>query len=187
MHGATEKLEAFRGSLYYKIMFQKLVRSVFLDKGGREALEKSERLEAKNAAQDVNGSKDAPRSTTKTKKQETLADALAKDAAASGPQRSGAEMEAELRDKANATALERSTIQEALHAAHEEIMSPDAQARRRNGGKESAVAALSHEQLVDSAMTIYRQKQSVLEDLDPAARKKLRLMAQTLFNTKPGS
>lgn len=177
-------------------MFQKLVRSVFLDKGGREALEKSERLEERRVTQGPSqgsgqGSGQGPgKGPGKGPSRDLAADAASSLAKSKNTRASKehakAQAEAELQMKANATELERSTIREALDAAHQEIMSPANQARRRNGGKDSVVSAASHEQLVESAMTIFRHKQSVLGDLDPEARKKLRLMAQTLFNAKTG-
>lgn len=141
-------------------MFDKIVKKVFLTKEARDALEAR-----KNAGSKPPAAKPAE-----------LQDKLAMDAA-----------EAELRHSANATELERETIREAIATAHQELVVegdiPPSPTVSRNGSTKNEPAE-DHDQLVKSAMLIYRQKQKVLADLDPGSRKKLRLMAKTIFGAQ---
>lgn len=77
---------------------------------------------------------------------------------------------ADLRNDANATELDEATIREAIDRAHQELVLhelPD------GTPMESDV----HSETIRSAMTIYRNKQKVLQDLDPESLARLRLMA----------
>lgn len=154
-------------------MFQRLVQSVFLTKEGRAALEKTRRAEARMAGE-------TPSSDAVDGLAQEAAQATA-DAAGSG---------SDLRHKANATDLDRETIREALEAAHREIMAgkPAEQPPEKPAGAlPIQTTSADHEALVQTAMIIYRHKQKVLDELDPEARKKLRVMAKTMFGVKDGS
>ncbi len=163
-------------------MFQRLMQSVFLTREGRAALEKTRRAEARIAGE-----------TTPS----GAAEDLAREAAHATADAAGSD--SDLRRKANATDLDRETIREALEAAHREIMASQpagtqaetlTQTQSRPAGPTApataAGAQADRESLVQTAMTIYRNKQKVLNELDPDARKKLRLMAKTLFGAKDG-
>lgn len=166
-------------------MLGKFVKTVFLNKEARDAMEKRDavlRRKAEAAAQ-------------KPPMPESLAEAAA-NAARDG------ELNGSLRDKANATDLDRETIREAIASAHRELVeSGDLPADAAPRGKTAAPAqspapsqlgaparsaspAQEHDDLVRSAMLIYRQKQKVLDDLDPASKKKLRMMAKTVFGSQ---
>lgn len=76
----------------------------------------------------------------------------------------------DLRDDANATELDEATIREAIDRAHQELVlheQPDGTPKLTD----------EHAETIRSAMTVYRNKQKVLKDLDPEALAKLRLMA----------
>ena len=165
-------------------MLGKFVKTVFLNKEARDAMEKRDavlRRKAEAAAQ-------------KPPMPESLAEAAA-NAARDG------ELNGSLRDKANATDLDRETIREAIASAHRELVESgdlpaDAAPRGKSAGPaqssapnrtapaRSAPPAQEHDDLVRSAMLIYRQKQKVLDDLDPASKKKLRMMAKTVFGSQ---
>ena len=81
-------------------MFQRLMQSVFLTKEGRAALEKARRAEARMAGETPPAD---------------AADGLAQEAAQATADAAGSE--SDLRQKANATDLDRATIREALEAA----------------------------------------------------------------------
>ncbi|MEQ9489628.1 MAG: hypothetical protein RIM72_11615 [Alphaproteobacteria bacterium] len=75
-----------------------------------------------------------------------------------------------LRTDANATELDEATIREAIDRAHQELIlheNPDG----------SPVETTERSEALRSAMTIYRNKQKVLQDLDPESLARLRLMA----------
>ncbi|MDJ0683988.1 MAG: hypothetical protein QNJ84_04765 [Alphaproteobacteria bacterium] len=164
-------------------MFQRLMQSVFLTREGRAALEKTRRAEARIAGE-----------TTPS----GAAEDLAREAAHATADAAGSD--SDLRHKANATDLDRETIREALAAAHREIMASHpagtqaetlTQTQSRPAGltapaMAAAGARADRESLVQTAMTIYRNKQKVLNELDPDARKKLRLMAKAVFGVKDG-
>ena len=144
------------------LMFDKIVKKVFLTKDARAALE-------------------ARRQGGKVRKPAPPAEQSLAQAA----QEAERAEEAGLRDTANATELDRETIREAIASAHRELVEtgepppPAATSVQPSEGDGS-----DHAVLVKSAMTIYRQKQKVLADLDPGSRKKLRLMAQTMFGAQ---
>ena len=144
-------------------MFDKIVKKVFLTKEARTALEARKRDASGKASKDAA----AP--------EQSLAQAAR-----------AAEAEAStLQDRANATELDRETIREAIASAHREMVeNGDAPSPRLPQVSEPSPGASDHAVLVKSAMTIYRQKQKVLADLDPGSRKKLRLMAQTMFGAQ---
>lgn len=158
-------------------MFGKIVKSVFLNKEARDAMEKRDAVLRRRA--EAEGG-DPPKTAS-------LADAAAM------AQRD-AELEDNLRDKANATELDRETIREAIESAHRELMVsgdlPMEAARQESatppaaGPVRSSSPAKDHDELVRSAMLIYRQKQKVLDDLDPESKKKLRMMAKTVFGSQ---
>lgn len=66
-------------------------------------------------------------------------------------------------------------------------------AARQEGAAAESVASVppaalpgnDHDRLVASAMSVYRQKQTALSQLDPESRKKLRLMANAVFGVTP--
>lgn len=153
-------------------MFGKIVKTVFLNKEARDAMEKRDAALRRRAAVEA-GETDRP-------EPETLAQAA-------DSVRYDAERDDTLRDKANATDLDRETIREAIASAHREMMeSGDLPAKTAPAAKtgipvRSAPPASDHDELVRSAMLIFRQKQKVLDDLDPASKKKLRMMAKTVF------
>jgi len=152
-------------------MFDKIVKKIFLTKETREALEARNRRAAKQAEPAV------------AQPPATLDQELARAAKDAGE----AEAAGDLRDTANATSLERETIREAIASAHRELVEQDGSAvpgEVPRSAAQGAVQAGNHEELVKSAMLIYRQKQKVLADLDPTARKKLRLMARTVFGAQ---
>ena len=149
-------------------MFDKIVKKIFLTKEARDALEARNRRAGK-----------APGPPPAANLDEELARA-AKDAGE-------AEALGGLRDNANATNLERETIKEAIASAHRELVEQEggvAQAGKPREVISAPAPEANHEELVKSAMLIYRQKQKVLADLDPTARKKLRLMARTIFGAQ---
>ena len=76
----------------------------------------------------------------------------------------------DLRNDANATELDEATIREAINRAHQELV-----LHEQPDGTPKATDA--HAETIRSAMTVYRNKQKVLKDLDPEAMAKLRLMA----------
>jgi len=81
---------------------------------------------------------------------------------------------ADLRDDANATELDEATIREAINRAHQELVlheQPDG----------TPMVSDEHSETIRSAMTIYRNKQKVLKDLDPESLARLRLMAAHLL------
>jgi hypothetical protein len=158
-------------------MFGKIVKSVFLNKEARDAMEKRDAVLRRKAQADL------------PPEPESLADA------ASNAGRE-AELDDSLRNKANATDLERETIREAIASAHRELIETGgmpADAGRATGAaapvetaapQRSSSPVEEHDDLVRSAMLIYRQKQKVLDDLDPASKKKLRMMAKTVFGSQ---
>jgi len=81
---------------------------------------------------------------------------------------------ADLRDDANATELDEATIREAINRAHQELVlheNPDG----------TPTSTDAHTETIRSAMTVYRNKQKVLKDLDPESLARLRLMAAHLL------
>ncbi len=123
-------------------MFGKILKSVFLTKEGRAALERTQRAKAGAAKASPAGLANPP-----------------KDA---------------LRNDANATALDEATIREAIDRAHQELIlheHPDG----------SPIETTERSEALRSAMTIYRNKQKVLQDLDPESLARLRLMAAHLL------
>ena len=158
-------------------MFGKIVKSVFLNKEARDAMDKRDEVLRRKAEAEL------------PPKPESLADA----ALNAGRQ---AELDDVLRDKANATDLDRETIQEAIASAHRELIESGdlpadtgavkgaAAPAKSAAPLRSAPPAKEHDDLVRSAMLIYRQKQKVLDDLDPASKKKLRMMAKTVFGSQ---
>lgn len=75
-----------------------------------------------------------------------------------------------LRKDANATELDEATIREAIDRAHQELIlheNPDG----------TPIETTERSEALRSAMTIYRNKQKVLQDLDPESLARLRLMA----------
>lgn len=150
-------------------MFGKIVKTVFLNKDARDAMDKRDAVLRRKAGAD------GPSGSAS----ESLADAAANAERA-------AASEENLRDKANATDLDRETIREAIASAHREVMEqgdqpPDPVEKALTRSK---APKQEHDELVESAMLIYRQKQKVLDDLDPASKKKLRMMAQTVFGSQ---
>ena len=164
-------------------MLGKIVKTVFLNKEARDAMEKRDAVLRRRAEAEA-GVGPEP---------ESLAEAAASAA------REG-ELNDSLRDKANATDLDRETIREAIASAHRELVEsgdlpadtapPKTQGPKTAGTPQfgtparSAPPAQEHDDLVRSAMLIYRQKQKVLDDLDPASKKKLRMMAKTVFGSQ---
>jgi len=158
-------------------MLGRLVKSVFLNKEARDAMEKRDAVLRRKAQAEL------------PPEPESLADA----ALNAGRE---AELDDALRDKANATDLDRETIREAIASAHRELIETDglpADAWRADGDagpvktaapQRSSSPVKEHDDLVRSAMLIYRQKQKVLDDLDPEAKKKLRMMAKTVFGSQ---
>ncbi len=148
-------------------MFDRIVKKIFLTKEARDSLEARNRQAGKPSGPPSAANLDAE---------------LARAAKDAGE----AEAQGALRDDANATDLDRETIREAIASAHRELVEEGGGAGP--AGRPVAVSAAppeaNHEELVKSAMLIYRQKQKVLADLDPTARKKLRLMARTIFGAQ---
>ena len=141
-------------------MFGKIVKSVFLNKEARDAMEKRDAVLRRKAQADL------------PPEPESLADA------ASNAGRE-AELDDSLRNKANATDLERETIRADAGRASGAAAPVETAAPPR-----SSSPVEEHDDLVRSAMLIYRQKQKVLDDLDPASKKKLRMMAKTVFGSQ---
>lgn len=160
-------------------MFGKIVKSVFLNKEARDAMEKRDAVLRRKAEMETQEPDDT----------ESLAEAASNAARE-------AELDDKLRDKANATDLDRETIREAIASAHQELVESGdlpatphkksgVTAPSKTGAPErSTPSATEHDDLVKSAMLIYRQKQKVLDDLDPASKKKLRMMAKTVFGSQ---
>lgn len=158
-------------------MLGKIVKTVFLNKEARDAMEKRDAILRRKAEAEL------------PPEPESLAEAAmnaGRDAA----------LEDSLRGSANATDLDRETIREAIESAHRELMesgelpadagrkAPTGSPVQQGAPARSASPATEHDDLVKSAMLIYRQKQKVLDDLDPAAKKKLRMMANTVFGSQ---
>lgn len=165
-------------------MFGKIVKSVFLNKEARDAMEKRDAALRRKAAAE---SGESDLGDSKLRGSGPTTETLAEAAALA---RREAALDRGLRDKANATDLDRETIREAIASAHREVMesgdmpigtAPVTQSDRNAG---SAAPTEDHDELVRSAMLIYRQKQKVLDDLDPASKKKLRMMAKTVFGSQ---
>ncbi len=155
-------------------MLGKIVKTVFLNKEARDAMDKRDAvLQRKASAKEGAG------------KSESLAEA----AESAAREAESADLAGNLRDKANATDLDRATIQEAIASAHQELVeSGELPPRTALASSASAANASGrsqpkqdHGELVKSAMLIYKQKQKVLDDLDPDSKKKLRMMAKTVF------
>ncbi len=168
-------------------MLGKFVKTVFLNKEARDAMEKRDAVLRRKA--EAQKAADPESRTSESPMPESLAEAAA-NAARDG------ESNGSLRDKANATDLDRETIREAIASAHRELVESgdlpvDAPPRGKTAAPaqsaapaRSAPPAQEHDDLVRSAMLIYRQKQKVLDDLDPASKKKLRMMAKTVFGSQ---
>ncbi|RVU36435.1 hypothetical protein EOI86_14625 [Hwanghaeella grinnelliae] len=153
-------------------MFGKIVKSVFLNKEARDAMDKRDEVLRRKAEAEL------------PPEPESLADA----ALNAGRE---AELDDMLRGNANATDLDRETIREAIESAHRELIeSGDLPGKTNDAPQLSAIPqrsappAKEHDDLVRSAMLIYRQKQKVLDDLDPASKKKLQMMAKTVFGSQ---
>ncbi len=162
-------------------MIGKILKTIFLTKEARQALERRQAAKT-GAAKKPNASEALATSAAQLKQTQTDS----------------------LRQRANATELDRDTIRDALEAARLELKAAgdvEFEAAERSRALESQIVSRQdarapktagvasdeisdHDALVSVAMDVFRQKQSALDDLDPESRKKLRLMANAMLGAK---
>lgn len=162
-------------------MFGKLLRLIFLDKRGRDTWTRIEK--AKEIKENGPAPKGGRKSARPASAKETAVPAPAGEGGRQLPRKVDPKKVEQLIQVEMTLQDQLAVVREAIDSAHQEMglgprdPQPPPAARPRAGGSVSP----AKKELIQAAMTIYRTKKNVLDNLSPEERAKLKALAEVML------
>ena len=165
-------------------MIGKLIRLIFLDKRGRDTwsrIEKAKEIK-ETGGRPKRGKKGAKPAVAKDSKT-AAAKAPAGDSGRQLPRKVDPQKVEQLMQVEMTLQDQLAVVREAIDSAHQEMGLGPREPQQAPAPRPRASAAVSpaKKELIQAAMTIYRTKKNVLDNLSPEERAKLKAMAEVML------